>query len=83
MEPAEPHKVLAGLGLSIYLTTNPDNLLADALLDAGKKPHVVLCPRSDQRDELADEDPNYRPSVEEPLVYHLFGHLRDPELRPF
>ena len=79
MEPAEPHKVLAGLGLSIYLTTNPDNLLADALLDAGKKPHVVLCPRSDQRDELADEDPNYRPSVEEPLVYHLFGHLRDPD----
>ena len=39
----------------------------------------MLCPRSDQRDELADEDPNYRPSVEEPLVYHLFGHLRDPD----
>jgi len=78
-EAAEPHKVLAGLGLSIFLTTNPDNLLADALIEAGKKPHVMLCPRSDQPEEPAKESPDYRPSVEEPLVYHLFGHLRDPE----
>jgi hypothetical protein len=76
---AEPHKVLAGLDLPIYLTTNPDNLLGDALVEAGKKPHVLLCPRSDQRDESAEENPDYRPSVEEPLVYHLFGHLRDPD----
>ena len=79
IELAEPHKVLAGLDLPIYLTTNPDNLLADALVEAGKKPHVLLCPRSDQGIDLAQEDPNYRASVEEPLVYHLFGHLRDPD----
>lgn len=78
-EPAEPHKVLAGLKLPVYLTTNPDNLLADALSEAGQKPHVLLCPRGQDDTLPTTDDPNYRPSKEEPLVYHLFGHLREPD----
>lgn len=78
-EPAEPHKVLAGLKLPVYLTTNPDNLLADALSEAGQKPHVLLCPRGQDDTLPSTDDPNYRPSKEEPLVYHLFGHLREPD----
>jgi hypothetical protein len=78
-EPAEPHKVLADLNLPVYLTTNPDNLLADALFEAGQKPHVLLCPRGQDDTLPSTDDPNYRPTKEEPLVYHLFGHLREPD----
>jgi hypothetical protein len=77
--PTEPHKVLADLNLPVYLTTNPDNLLADALAEAGRKPHVLLCPRGQDDTLLSTDDPNYRPTKEEPLVYHLFGHLREPD----
>jgi hypothetical protein len=40
---AESHQVLAGLPLSIYITTDATNLLADALTAAGKEPQVELC----------------------------------------
>jgi hypothetical protein len=86
---AEPYKVLACLPCPVYFTTNPDNLLADALQEAGKDPQVELCRWNDQRQSDEDEederppsvldDKNYRPSMERPLVYHLFGHLREKE----
>lgn len=79
-ESDEPHQVLAGLDLPVYLTTNPDNLLADALAAANKKPVVALCPRRDDAGDITTaEAPNFEPSKEAPLVYHLFGHLKDPE----
>ena len=77
-ESGEPHEVLASLGLPVYLTTNPDNLLADALIAAGKTPVVALCPRRDDGGDLTEaEAPDFAPTAEAPLVYHLFGHLRD------
>ena len=42
--PAEPYKVLAQLPLPIYITTNSNNLLAQALKEAGKDPQVAICP---------------------------------------
>jgi hypothetical protein len=85
----EPHRVLAGLPLPIYVTTNPDNLLRDALLEAGKKPRVELFrwsanpdiewPPSMSDQESPAYDPAYRPSQEEPLIYHLFGNLDYPD----
>ena len=76
-EPAEPHAILARLGLPVFLSTNPDNLLADALTAAGRKPVVALCPRDDGA-EGADEDArDLQPTSEAPLVYHLFGHLAE------
>jgi hypothetical protein len=91
--PLEPHRVLASLPCPVYFTTNHDNLLADALKDAGRDPQVELCRwnegaagggDADEEDE-ADRPPSvfddraYRPSAERPLVYHLFGHLREKE----
>ena len=39
-----PHRVLAGLPFPLYITTNPDDQLADALVaQAGKDPRVELC----------------------------------------
>lgn len=51
VNPSEPHRVLASLGCPLYVTTNPDDLLADALRDVGVepggeptvKPQVELC----------------------------------------
>jgi hypothetical protein len=79
-DPAEPHKVLAGLPLPIYLTANPDNLLADALRAAEppRSPQVVICPwhLEERHFSGAEIEP---PTAETPLVYHLLGHLDDPE----
>src|SRR3989442_10680508 len=79
---AEPHRVLANLPLPIYITTNPVNLLAEALSVAGdppKDPQVVLCRWKDEADwppSIYDREPDYRPSPERPLVYHLFGQVK-------
>lgn len=76
-EPLEPHRVLAGLGLPVYLTANVDSLLEDALAEAGKQPEVVLCPwfpDSDQVETVYDRE-KYIPTPDRPLVYHLFGKL--------
>ena len=74
-EPDEPHRILASLPLRLYLTTNPDNLLADALVAANKKPVIGLFPQRGATDSQTPQD--FDPTPETPLVYHLFGHLRD------
>ena len=81
-DPAEPHRVLAALPFPIYLTTNPDHLLVEALREAGKQPEVGLCPWSEHVDWsesifATGREPDFRPSVDRPLVYYLFGRLDD------
>ncbi len=77
-EETEPHRVLANLKLPIYITTNADTLLEDALREVGVEPHTALCPWNEyieQLEEVYDEDPD----PEHPLVYHLFGILDEPD----
>jgi hypothetical protein len=79
---AEPHRVLAELPLSIYITTDVTNLLADALTAAGKEPQVELCRWNDDLAQLPSiygHEPTYRPDDKRPLVYHLFGRLHEPD----
>jgi hypothetical protein len=80
--PVEPHKVLAQLPFPIYITTNPDNLLVEALREAGKDPQVELCPWNEyveQAGSLSESQPDYRPTPEKPLVYYLFGRFGEPD----
>ena len=76
---ADPFAVLAKLPLPIYVTAQPTSLLASALRDEGKQPRVEvarwnpICPRS-----IFDCMPDYEPSPEEPLVFHIFGSLHYP-----
>ena len=90
-QPAEPHWVLAQLPLPLYITTMPTNALFDALSDADiirpdgstvkKRPRVELCRWNEELEHLPsvrDDDPDYRPSPEEPLIYYLFGNLDEP-----
>lgn len=90
-DPYEPHRILAGLPLRIYVTTNYDDMLAEALRETEienesgqkvkKRPEVVICPWSERfyAPSIYDDEPGYVPSVERPLVYHLFGHLSLPD----
>jgi hypothetical protein len=79
--PNDPYRALAQLPLPIYITANYDNLLAAALQEAGRDPQVMLCPWNEYIEKLEsvyDREPDYTPSPERPLVYHLFGRLSEP-----
>jgi len=80
--PTEPHWILANLDLPIYITTDPSNLLVKALSCAGKTPQIEICRWNDdlaEKDPIADQDLNYEPTVKNPLVFHLFGRLEEPD----
>ncbi len=81
-DPNEIHRVLASLDLPLYVTTNFDNFLAAALKSQGKKPVREICRWDEMLDDLPsvfEERPDYVPSPEEPLVYHLFGNEEEPD----
>jgi len=80
-DPLEPHAALAELPISIFLTTNYDDFLVQALRHAGKDPQIALYPwnssiRSDNGPFARSSGWNPRP--EKPLVYHLHGTLAEP-----
>lgn len=74
-----PHRMLATYPLPVYLTTNYDDLLVDALIEAGRQPQRVICPWYREAGEVAvpSADP-YPPDPEHPMVFHLCGHISDP-----
>jgi hypothetical protein len=78
----EPHRILAELPLPIYITTNPGNLLREALICAGKEPQVELCRWNEdlvQLPSIFDRDRTYIPDERRPLIYHLFGRLEEAD----
>lgn len=80
--PGEPHAVLAELPIPLYVTTNYDDFMVQALRRAGKRPHRELCRWNDgvmQLPSVFDTDGGFVPTVDEPLVYHLHGTLDVPE----
>ena len=85
-DPNDATRLLAALPFPVYVTINPDDLLASALQQAGKVPTVeVLRQRTDEtqpaNDEWSIEDDYYDryPSPERPLVFQIFGSLDDPD----
>jgi hypothetical protein len=72
-----PMRLLAELPLPIYLTTCHHTFLEVALAQTGHKEPVTEIFYWDdaQRNipSIYEREPEYRPSVERPLVYHLFG----------
>jgi hypothetical protein len=77
----DAYRVLAGLPLPIYVSANYDNLLCDALVEAGKQPVVELGRWNEEAEfeSIWESEPDYKPTVERPLVYHVFGQLRTRE----
>jgi hypothetical protein len=78
----DPYKVLADMPLPIYVSANFSNLMTEALIAAGKDPQVEICRWNEDLEHLPsiyDDEPDYQPSVERPLVYHLFGYSAEPD----
>ncbi len=75
-DPNDLHRVLASLNLPLYLTTNHDSFMTEALIAAGKQPDRELCRWNEMLDglpSLFEDDADYVPTPDRPLVYHLFG----------
>jgi hypothetical protein len=80
--PTEPHATLASLPISVYMTTNYDPFMTEALKAAGKKPRRELCRWNNfikDSPSIFDENPGFEPSPEEPVVFHLHGHDKSAE----
>ncbi|MBI4904281.1 MAG: CHAT domain-containing protein [Acidobacteria bacterium] len=86
--PQDPHRLLATRPFPIYVTVMPDDSMEEALKEAGRDPRSDFSrwntdPIFDllnykKYPTIFDREPNYTPSIEQPLVYHLFGLLDPP-----
>jgi SIR2-like domain/TIR domain len=88
-ETRSPYDILADLDLPIYLTTNYDHFLEDAL---ARSKRIRKQPQSDffrWSKKLIDyckltgvssvfDDAQYKPTEERPLVYHIHGDIKNP-----
>lgn len=81
--PDDPYLVLAELRSPIYINANPWNLLTDAIVEAGRTPETVVCRWREGVYEwppsVFDTEPDYVPTPERPLVFHVFGSLAVPD----
>lgn len=78
----EPHSFLAGLPLPIYITTNYDGTMLEALRRRAKDARRGFCPWNRyMRDEpsIFATGQEYDPTPANPLVFHLHGHIDYPE----
>ncbi len=83
----DPHEMLAALPCAIYVTAHPAQLLEHALRTEGKRPVTEVCRwKLDDVDEDWPASPfdtadgeSFRPSVDQPLVFHVFGLLAWPD----
>ncbi|MCL4704852.1 CHAT domain-containing protein [bacterium] len=76
----EPHRILAALPFSTYITSNYDSFMTAALQWSGKKPQRKSCRwRIDFEEDLANHEryQEMKGTLQEPLVFHMFGHDDD------
>ena len=74
-DPSEPHGLLADLQLPIYITTNYDDFMMQALRNRNRNPKRELCRWNDRiRKQPSIFDTNFKLSEADPVVFHLHGH---------
>jgi SIR2-like domain len=78
-----PYAILADLRLPIYITTNYDEFMENALMRRGRNPDSEYCRWNNFLRKQTDihsvfDNTEYRPSQKNPLVYHLHGHIHNP-----
>jgi len=79
--PDEPHMQLAALPLPLYMTTNYDDFMYQALARTPKKtPQFFVNGWSDAEQTydgqvVATKVPDIKPTVDSPAVYHFHGHM--------
>lgn len=76
----DAHRILAGLPFPIYITTNQDAFMFEALASRGRQPERDLCRWSERIPKNPPSvfdrrrNPPYTPHRGTPLVFHLYGH---------
>ena len=83
-DPSEPHRVLADLDLPLYITTNYDDFMTQALRRRGREPVQEICKWNGHYRVKNDPAPlkgkqRDVPTPEKPVVFHLHGRLGIPE----
>jgi hypothetical protein len=80
--PDELHGVLAELPLPVYMTTNYDDFMMQALESRDKDPKRELC-RWNQlvkgQPSIFESEPGFNPTPANPVVFHLHGNDKVPE----
>jgi hypothetical protein len=75
-DPGDPFRVMAALPVTVYVTTDWTDLLEDALMENARSPTTMTFswnePTETQPLDVAG------PTVDRPLVYHMYGRLDDP-----
>jgi hypothetical protein len=78
-----PLRALASLPFKIFITTSYHRFLEVALFQVGKQPVSEVYHWNSRigfrGDSIFETDPNFTPTIQRPLVYHLFGWDRQPE----
>ena len=83
-DPSEPHRILSKLDLPIYITTNYDHLMYEALKKDGKNPVIEFCRWNDLaeiqgRFSIFSEGKLNQFDYNNPLVYHIHGEVDNPQ----
>ena len=79
--PDEPHRVLGGFNLPVYITTNYDSFMFNELKRQGKNATQQCCEWHKAKDLSKTRGGGATaldPTPESPVVYHLHGYLADP-----
>lgn len=74
-DPEDLYNVLANLPLSVYITTNYDSFMIDALRREKKNPEYKFCRWNRLLDKYDALDAAFEPKPTKPLVFHLHGHM--------
>jgi hypothetical protein len=77
--PDDPFAVLARLPVTVYVTASQSDLISDALREAGRCPRVDHCRWYDPNAAAPAIESDAKPDPKYPIVYHLFGRLKDPD----
>jgi hypothetical protein len=81
-KPDEPHGILADLPLPVYITTNYDNFMVQALQSRRKRPQRELCRWNryiQDPQSIFESESGFDPTPDDPVVFHLHGHDQVPE----
>ena len=80
-DPKEPHRLLANMPFSTYITSNLDSFMTEALKWVNKTPQRKICKWNRDYSEGISEDEDYKNlegTVKNPLVIHVFGDVEHP-----
>jgi hypothetical protein len=73
---SEPHRVLAELPIKVYLTTNYDSFMAEALKKMYRDPKQEICRWNTLTKNIPSSlGDKFEPTVANPVVFHLHGEL--------